>query len=86
PAEHTFETLVGLNLRPRRLRDASMLWSAVSEHRSAAERDHIWTHPDLLPDSADLDDPTAFATGSATSDWDISTLTDPDPTDEPPAS
>ena len=85
PAEHTFETLVGLNLRPRRLRDASMLWSAVAEHRSAAERDHIWTHPDLLPEAADLDDPTAFATASATSDWDISTLTDTDPTDEPPA-
>ncbi|MEO8107110.1 MAG: zinc-dependent metalloprotease [Actinomycetes bacterium] len=85
PAEHTFETLVGLNLRPRRLREASLLWSAVAEHRSAAERDHIWTHPDLLPVVADLDDPIAFATADPTSDWDISTLADTDPKDEPPA-
>jgi len=85
PAERTFETLVGLNLRPRRLRDASTLWAAVAEQRSAAERDHIWSHPDLLPDAADLDDPAAFAAGTTTGDWDISTLDDTDPADEPPA-
>ena len=55
------------------------MWRGVAEHRSAAERDHIWSHPDLLPDAADLDDPTAFATGSTTGDWDISTLNDTDP-------
>jgi putative hydrolase len=85
PAERTFETLVGLNLRPRRLRDASTLWAAVAKQRSAAERDHIWSHPDLLPDAADLDDPAAFAAGTTTGDWDISTLDDTDPADEPPA-
>src|SRR3954452_12597084 len=32
PAEQTFAALVGLELRPRRLRDASALW-ALLEHR-----------------------------------------------------
>lgn len=82
PAEHTFETLVGLNLRPRRLREASALWRALAEHRSMAERDNLWSHPDLLPDAAALDDPTGFATRAASSDWDISTLTDTEPPDE----
>lgn len=83
PAEHTFETLVGLNFRPRRLREASALWRAVAEHRSMAERDDLWSHPDLLPDASALDDPTAFATGAtSTSDWDISTLSDTEPPDE----
>jgi putative hydrolase len=84
PAEHTFETLVGLHLRPRRLREASALWRALVEHGSIAERDNLWSHPDLLPEAADLDDPTAFATGTGTQDWDISTLTDAEPPDSQP--
>lgn len=84
PAEHTFETLVGLNLRPRRLREASALWRAVAEHRSMAERDDLWSHPDLLPDLAALDDPVGFATKAASADWDISTLTDTESPDEHP--
>jgi putative hydrolase len=84
PAEHTFETLVGLNLRPRRLREASALWRAMVDGGSTADRDHLWSHPDLLPDATDLDDPTAFATRTSTTDWDISTLTDTEPP-APPA-
>jgi putative hydrolase len=60
PAEETFATLVGLELRPRRLREASALWRAVREQHGVSGRDEIWKHPDLLPDAADLDDPTAF--------------------------
>jgi putative hydrolase len=84
PAEHTFETLVGLHLRPRRLREASALWRALVEHGSIAERDNLWSHPDLLPEAADLDDPTVFATGTGTQDWDISTLTDTEPPESQP--
>src|SRR5215475_10044153 len=36
PAEQTFATLVGLELRPRRLRDAAALWQALTEHRGVA--------------------------------------------------
>jgi putative hydrolase len=60
PAEQTFATLVGLQLRPRRLREAAALWSAVSQARGIEGRDALWAHPDLLPSPEDLDDPTGF--------------------------
>lgn len=60
PAEDTFASLVGLELRPRRLRDAANLWSALRDRRGAEARDAVWSHPDLLPTSADLDDPLGF--------------------------
>jgi putative hydrolase len=61
PAEQTFATLVGLNLRPRRLRDAASLWGALGQLQSPTIRDSLWNHPDLLPTSDDLDDPLGFA-------------------------
>ncbi len=62
PAEQTFAALVGLELRPRRLREAAALWAALTEHRGVAGRDAIWDHPDLLPSSDDFADPDGFAT------------------------
>lgn len=61
PAEQTFATLVGLQLRPRRLREAATLWWAVTDQAGSSGRDAIWDHPDLLPTAADLDDPLEFA-------------------------
>jgi putative hydrolase len=61
PAEQTFATLVGLQLRPRRLRDAANLWAAVRDARGIDGRDELWAHPDLLPGATDLDDPIGFA-------------------------
>jgi putative hydrolase len=61
PAEATFATLVGLELRPRRMRDAANLWAAVRDARGLEGRDAVWSHPDLVPTSADLDDPLGFA-------------------------
>lgn len=61
PAEQTFSALVGLELRPRRLREASALWMALTEHRGVAGRDAVWSHPDLLPGDDDFSDPEAFA-------------------------
>jgi putative hydrolase len=61
PAEQTFATLVGLELRPRRLREAAALWWSVTEKHGVAGRDAIWSHPDLLPSADDLDDPLGFA-------------------------
>ncbi len=60
PAEQTFATLVGLELRPRRLREAAALWWSVTEKRGVSGRDAIWAHPDLLPTADDLDDPLGF--------------------------
>jgi putative hydrolase len=63
PAEATFATLVGLELRPRRMRDAANLWAALRDARGIEGRDAIWSHPDLMPNSADLDDPLGFVAG-----------------------
>ena len=60
PAEESFAALVGLELRPRRLRDASTLWGSLRTRQGPEARDGVWTHPDLLPTSADLDDPLGF--------------------------
>ncbi|MGF1431761.1 zinc-dependent metalloprotease [Kitasatospora sp. LaBMicrA B282] len=60
PAEQTFATLVGLELRPRRLRDASRLWASLADARGIEGRDDLWQHPDMLPTAADLDDPDGF--------------------------
>ncbi len=70
PAEATFSTLVGLELRPRRMRDAANLWAAVRDARGAEGRDAVWSHPDLIPTSADLDDPIGFARSKPAADSD----------------
>lgn len=68
PAEQTFATLVGLELRPRRLREAAALWWGVTEKRGVSGRDALWSHPDLLPTPDDLDDPLGFAETLAAGD------------------
>lgn len=60
PAESAFSTLVGLELRPRRLREAAAMWQAVTDAVGATGRDALWAHPDLLPTDADIDDPAAL--------------------------
>jgi putative hydrolase len=62
PAERTFTSLVGLELRPRRLREAAFLWQALGDRQGIDARDAVWSHPDLLPTTDDLDDPTAWVT------------------------
>jgi putative hydrolase len=60
PAEQTFGTLIGLELRPRRMREAAQLWRLLREQRGVDGRDALWEHPDLLPTAEDLTDPAAF--------------------------
>ncbi len=60
PAEQTFATLVGLELRPRKLREAAVLWERLAQAAGMDARDAVWQHPDLLPAAADLDEPAAF--------------------------
>ncbi len=87
PAEKTFATLVGLELRPRRLREAAALWERLRSEGGIEARDALWAHPDLLPTAEDLDDIDAFLT--RTSEFDTSELDGPDGTesagDEPGA-
>lgn len=60
PAEDTFATLLGLELRPRRLRDAAALWGKLSLELGPQERDKVWAHPDVLPGADALDDPSSW--------------------------
>ncbi|WP_156763757.1 zinc-dependent metalloprotease [Mycobacterium sp. 852002-50816_SCH5313054-b] len=83
PAEQTFATLVGLELRPRKLREAAALWERLTEAAGADARDAVWQHPDLLPGAEDLDEPAGFIDriiGGDTSGIDeaIAKLEDPD--------
>ena len=80
PAERTFATLVGLEMRPRLLREAGALWARLTQLRGSEGRDALWAHPDLLPTSDDLENPEAFLSGATElgdlDDLDISDLED----------
>jgi putative hydrolase len=65
PAERTFASLVGLQLRPRRLRDAANLFRALEDRLGATGRDGAWRVPDLAPTSADLDDVLGYVEQAA---------------------
>ena len=60
PAEDALGALVGLKLRPRRMREAAAMWRAVTDAVGVAARDSLWDYPDLMPDAADIDDPAAL--------------------------
>lgn len=89
PAEHTFSALVGLELRPRRLRDAAQLWAAVTADGGISARDAVWRHPDLIPTSIDLDDPVAYMERTkmpeeiSELDQVLADILGPDPDDDP---
>lgn len=60
PAESAFATLVGLELRPRRLREAAAMWRTVTDAVGAQKRDELWSQPDLIPTSDEIDFPSAL--------------------------
>jgi putative hydrolase len=60
PAESAFATLVGLELRPRRLREAAAMWQRVTDAVGSTARDDLWSHPDLVPTAEDVTDPSAL--------------------------
>jgi putative hydrolase len=65
PAEHAFATLVGLELRPRKLRAAAELWRQLTGQHGIEGRDALWNHPDLLPTAEELDEPAVFVDRAA---------------------
>ncbi len=62
----------GLELRPRRLREAASIWQGLTQARGIDGRDALWAHPDLLPTADDLENPDAFVHGQP--ELDISDL------------
>lgn len=57
PAEKTFATLLGLELRPRQMREAAVMWQVLTDHLGQAGRDSLWVHPDQLPTAEDIANP-----------------------------
>jgi putative hydrolase len=60
PAERALGSLVGLEIRPRRMREAAAMWRAVTDAVGTSARDSLWDYPDLMPGAADIDDPAAL--------------------------
>lgn len=65
PAEHAFAQLVGLELRPRKMREALAFWRHYEEQHGFEARDQLWQGPETLPTGEDLDDPEGFASRRA---------------------
>jgi putative hydrolase len=80
PAERTFATLLGLELRPRKQREAAAIWDGLLAARGIDGRDALWSHPDLMPTAEDLENPEGFV--DAKPELDISDLEDPPPSGE----
>ena len=64
--QEVFKALVGLDVSPRRVRDAANLWAALTADRGVGGRDAVWNHPDLIPTASDLDDPLGYVSGEST--------------------
>jgi len=62
PAELTFGTLVGLELKPRKLREATSMWLELGMAMGNAKRDELWDHPDMLPTTTDIENPSLLIT------------------------
>ncbi len=60
PVNRTFGPLVGLELRPRRIREATTFWTMALNKLGMEGRDNLWSHPDLLPGPETLDHPESF--------------------------
>lgn len=60
PAERTFQALVGLDLHPKRMREASALWLQIGQAVGNEKRDSLWDHPDFLPTASDIENPEKF--------------------------
>lgn len=61
PAENAFAALVGLEIRPKRMRAAYEFFKKLTELIGAERRDYIWQNLDLLPKQDELDNPGELA-------------------------
>ena len=60
PTERVFETLVGLEIRPRLVREAQNFWRTYEEKHGYEARDELWAAPETLPTATELEDPDAY--------------------------
>jgi putative hydrolase len=60
PTQELFATLVGLEVSPRRTREAIAFWEKIVELKDVKSRDEIWGESFLLPRADQLGDAEAF--------------------------
>ena len=60
PTQQLFATLVGLEVSPRRTREAITFWEKIASLKDIQVRDQIWDESFLLPTAADLNNPEGF--------------------------
>ena len=89
PSQETFETLLGLELRPKKMREAAELWETITLAEEASGRDRHWSHPDMLPTMPD--DALAALSEKSSADSkkfndDLMELLDSSPSDTPDTS
>jgi putative hydrolase len=66
PSQQLFKTLLGLEVSPKRAREASAFWQQVRESKDIATRDQIWSG--ILPSADELLDPEKFISSTAIPD------------------
>lgn len=59
-SQKVLHELMGLEISPRRAREASQLWQRIGAEVGVSERDALWAHPDLTPRADELDKPDQF--------------------------
>ncbi|MDO4666142.1 MAG: zinc-dependent metalloprotease [Actinomycetaceae bacterium] len=62
PAEKVLAQLIGLELRPKRARDAAQIWELLTTKLGVEERDKLWSHPDVMITKTELENPNDFLT------------------------
>jgi len=60
PMQQLFASLLGIEISPRKMREASAFWGEVKTLRGADGRDKCWEDPAFLPMPKDLADAKAF--------------------------
>lgn len=60
PAEHIFTALVGLELHPKKNREAAAFWRQFEEEHGIDARDELWKAPETLPTADELEDMKAY--------------------------
>lgn len=68
PTQQLFASLVGLEVSPRKTREASAFWSSLTSISDVRTRDEIWDEAVLLPTGEQLGDADAFLKGRTVPD------------------
>ncbi|MDY5132866.1 zinc-dependent metalloprotease [Actinotignum urinale] len=60
PMNRVFGALIGTDVSPRRISEATAFWMMATDKLGINEREKLWNHPDILPQPEDLENPEKF--------------------------